>query len=666
MSNFFIEFDKESPQKKHEEVKISVKGTEENQFLYKFIEGSHGKWNILKDFSEDTEIIWIPEEDGVYTIMVQLSRDGGKSFEFVLKEDYIIGDMYKNIIKALIIDKKNLILGEKLNARIDAVLDEDVLYRYFIKQDSDIKILRDYGCRNDISWTPSAGGKYVLIAQCKKADSVREFDSQKEVEYEVKVTNKVQIRNFVCLNEELFSGSEITFEIQAVHEDSRMILYKFMKIDGDGNVKCLQDYSTKKILTYTEKGYGDFKILCFVKDMYSQNEFDDRALISYSVKKYREVKIESFTTDLSSPQLVKTNVNLKAVASGGKKLLYRYIIEGQSNEDSGYIYDDTYIWKGSEPGKYTLTLLVKDDSCTDSYEDTKKISFIIDKIKREPVKINGVDIDTQNKILRGKTAKIKVNAEGGFKLKYGFSIERDGKRVAKLDYAESNIIKFKSNTPGIYKVNVYVKDKYSDKDYDVHDEIYIKVLEYMPALIDYVLINNSNYYMVGNSVDINAILKNTKSALVRFVLKVDDRMIQDTKYKESKQFIFIPKSPGKYTIDVFAKNKNSSEKYDSKKTLSFFVHEFLPITDTKILCDKISPKVNETVTFKVKCSGGKENLYEFYLMENDEWKLMQKYSRKNFYSFMIFNEGKYRVLVLCKSQFSKYSYEDYDIIELDM
>ncbi|MCR3761599.1 triple tyrosine motif-containing protein [Clostridium felsineum] len=664
MSDFYIEFDKESPQKKDQKINICIKGNEKSKFVYKFIEGFHGKWSIIKDFSSDREVLWQPKEEGIYTIMIQIAKDNLGAFEFVLREDFVIGDVDKNLIKALIIDKKSLVIGEKINAKLDSVVSENVLYRYYIKNGLETNILRDYSCKSDISWTVTDSGKYTLVGECKRVNSLNEFDSKKEVEYEVKAIKKVQIRDFKCLNDELYCESEIVFEVDAVHEDNRMILYKFEKIDSNGNSECVQDYSTRKILSYVEKGYGDFKILCFVKDMYSQNKFDDRAVINYSVKKYKEVQIKSFTTDLSSPQLANTNIQLKALANGGRKLVYRYIIEGSKKEDSGYIYEDSYLWNEKIPGEYTITLMVRDESSKEKYEDTRTINFIIDKIKRPAVKMKNVIIDKDKDIIKGETIKIKIAAEGGLDLRYGFDVEKNGIKIQKITYGNLSTIRFKFNIPGVYKINAYVKDKYSEKEYDAHDEVYINVFDYMPAKIEYVLINNNNYYMVGNEIETNTILKNTRNMILRYILKMEGRTVQDTGYIASDKYSFVPKCAGKYEITVFAKNVKSDDVCDSKKIVSILVHDVLPITDTKISCDNKKAKINETVTFNVECNGGKDILYEFYLMENGEWKLMQKYSRKNFYSFMIFNEGIYKVLVLCKSQFSISSYEDYDIIKL--
>ena len=96
------------------------------------------------------------------------------------------------------------------------------------------------------------------------------------------------------------------------------------------------------------------------------------------------------------------------------------------------------------------------------------------------------------------------------------------------------------------------------------------------------------------------------------------------------------------------------------------MHTTLPVTDTKILCDMDKFIVNETITFGSKSKGGKDVVYEFYLMEKGDWSLVQKYSKRDDYSFMPFAKGIYRMLVLSKSFYKSISYEDYDIMEIEV
>ena len=142
-------------------------------------------------------------------------------------------------------------------------------------------------------------------------DSKNNYDDFYKVDFTVEPMEPLEITDFRCLSTELLAYKELLFQVDAQYEDNRMILYKFIKIDSNGKAELLQDYSTKRIVSYVEKKAGDYKILCLAKDMYSQRQYDDRALIAYSVKPYNEIKIISFTSDLISPQMVDSAIELR-------------------------------------------------------------------------------------------------------------------------------------------------------------------------------------------------------------------------------------------------------------------------------------------------------------------------------------------------------------------
>ena len=75
----------------------------------------------------------------------------------------------------------------------------------------------------------------------------------------------------------------------------------------------------------------------------------------------------------------------------------------------------------------------------------------------------------------------------------------------------------------------------------------------------------------------------------------------------------------------------------------------MPVNSTKLQLLSNDLEIGKEVTFKAISEGGKEVCYEFYIMINGEWVLAQGYSRKNYYTFIPFKSGKYRVLVLDKS-----------------
>ncbi|AWI07022.1 triple tyrosine motif-containing protein [Clostridium drakei] len=663
MNELEIKYNLESPQEKNSKILISINNVLEEKLMFKYMVGLNGIWSTLKDFSEATSVEWVPKEEGKYIIMVQARRgDSQKSFDYVSRENYIIGKVEEKLINNIGLDKYKLNLGEKVNLFVNTNK-LPLMFRYWLKIDDKWEIIKDYSPDNTLSWTVKFEGKGEMLVECKNIDSQNNYDDFQTVEFDVMDLKKVEIQDFNAVNLDLIEGNELTFKVETFHEEGRNILYKFIKINGNGETECIQDYSTKRIVSYVESKSGEYRLLCLVKDMYSSENFDDRAIINFFVKKYKDICIKSFTTDLNPPQLCETVINLKADVIGGKELLYKYIIEGSCNEDSGYIRTNSYDWKTKKPGNYKIYLWVKDKSSEEKYEACECIEFAVDEKSKEPVKINDVIMDKKHKVLINEPIKVKINASGGTDLEFGFIIRREKRVLETINYDKKNTITFIPKEEGNYQFEARVKDKYSDRKFDCHYVFNLEVFKFIPGEIEYVLFPLKDYYVVGDKVMLNVITQNTTSILVNYVLRINDHKVEETGYTEDKRYAFVPKCSGLYTVEMYAKNKESDRIFDCKKCISVKIHEALPVTNTKIICDRTKFLCNASATFTVKSEGGKDVLYEFFIMEKGDWTLVQNYSKKNYYTFIPFSKGHYKILVLAKSQYHKGSYEDYDMID---
>ncbi|WP_366559167.1 triple tyrosine motif-containing protein [Clostridium sp.] len=659
LEDLVILFDKDSPTNKEDEVLIeAVFGKEPLQ--YKFIIGNDGVWNTIQEFSESDTCIWNPSAEGKYIVMVQGKKEGSsRPFDYLAKEEFVIGEKeIEKLIKDVNMDKTHLTVGEKIT--IDVLGNEQgLLYRFWIKGNQDWEPIRDYTTSNRLVFTANKEGKQEILIECKEVNSSENFDEFTTIKFDVVLPTKIEITDFKCLTEELLINQELVFKVSSSLDDKRSLLYKFIKISKDGKITCIQDYSSRRIVSYQEKEAGEYKLLCLVRDILSNKEYDDRAIMLYSVKAYNPISIKSFTPDTNSPQMNGSTINFKAEVDGGREIVYRYIVEGEVAEDSGYIRRNEYTWETQKEGEYTITLYVKDISYDGDYEDKKVINYTVDKKADKPVKI--VDIITDNKktVLIGQPINMKVKAEGGISLKYSFVIYKDNKEKERIGFSDSNWINFTPDEKGEYEVEIRVKDKYSSKEYDSHTFIYVRAKEYLPGEIDYILLPNKSSYLVGDLIDIEAIVQNTRSVLIRYVTKINGHLVEDTGFIQNKKIQLKPKCSGKYTFEVYSKNVKCEEEFDSKKEVSIYVSEATPVTNTKILCDREEVVCNNEVTFKVTSVGGKDVCYEFYIMEKGNWIKTQSYSKKNYYTFIPFLKGEYRVMVLAKSFYKKVNYEDY-------
>ncbi|MCY6484398.1 triple tyrosine motif-containing protein [Clostridium aestuarii] len=667
MDEFVIGCNLESPQEKNAKIKINVLDKPHKSLLFKFMTGIDGAWKTLKDFSEEDSAFWEPEKDGKYLLMVQAKKeDSVKPFDYLAKREYIIGSTEENedeLITKIYLNKEKLYLGEKVELTVQPKK-SSILYRYMIKKDEKWILAKDYCRDNTFIWSANVIGLQEILVQCKSVDSNEIFQDAKKIEFEIVEAGKLEIKDFRCLNSELLTDEELVFEVDSDYDDNRVVLYKFIKINSSGQVQCIQDYSTKKMVSYIEKKSDKYRLLCLAKDMYSPEVYDDRAIIYYEVKPYTQIEIQSFTSDLSSPQIMGKGIMLKAIVSGGKELRYRFIIQGNKNEDSGYIKSNEFMWIPKESGEYKLSLLVRDVSSSDKYEVKSSIEYVIDNIPREPVKIDDVVLDNKKTVLINESINIKVIAEGGTKLLYSFIVRKDNIEMEKINYGEMNWANFTPEEGGRFEVEIRVKDRYSDKKFDAHAMIHIDAYDYIPAKIDYILMDPKEYYLLGEQVVFNVITQDTCDTLLKYKLEINGHKVEETDYVRNKRYILKPKCSGRYVVKVCAKNTESRKEFDSIKEATIVVREAPPITNTKLKCDRLEFVCNDPVTATAESTGGKDVIYEFYLMEKGEWILTQKYSKKNYYTFIPFVKGMYKILVLAKSSYKKCSYEDYSTIEI--
>lgn len=666
MKKLLLDFNYSSPQNLGKSIEIRAFCENDIELQYKFLVIFNGMWTTLQDFSANNICIWNPREEGSYMIMVQAKeKDNLKSYDYLGKSEFVIGREEVNLIKEVTIDRDEIKVGDKVRLKVFGCKDE-LLYRYWISEDGEWKLLKDYSVEDEIAITASIEGRNSILIESKTPNSENKFDDFKTIDFNISKLEKLEIIDFKCLSKDVLVDEELIFQVDARYDDNRTVLYKFLRIDENGKTYCIQDYSSKRMVSLIEKEAGNYKLLCLAKDMYSLKEYDDRALIVYEVIPYHPIEIKNFTSDLSSPQRENSKILFKAIADGGKQRLYRFIIDGNYGEDTGYIRTSSFLWEPKSEGNYKVTLYVKDETFEGEYEDKKVIEYIIEKRSSNIVKITDVIIDKEKNYLVNETINIKVITEGGSELKYSFIVYKDKKEVSKINYGNINWVNFTPETSGQYEIEIRVKDKYSEKDYDCHQFIFFNVKEYIEGTIDYILMPSKECYLIDDEIKIEAIVQNTRETLIRYVLQIDGHTVEETEFIKSNIFTFKPKRAGKYVIELYAKNIKCQKEFDSKREVKIFVHEAPPITNTKIIADKEICKIPEGITFTVENNGGKDVCYEFYLMERGNWNLVQKYSRKNYYTFMPFSPGTYRLLVLVKSYYKKLAYEDYDNFEFEV
>lgn len=672
MNELEVNFSLASPQDKNIPIDIIVSSLED-EMVYRFCVGINGVWFTIQDFSEKKQACWTPEEYGNYIVMVQAKKiSSKKAFDYITRVNYTIGKDFEDerIIESIKLDKECYTVGDKLCLVVNSTYSPS-LYKFWINGEYGWELLKDYTSDEKLVLTLNEVGEKEILVQCKRYNSENNFDDFSTVRFYVYESAKIEITSLKSLNNGLIAGEELIFQCEINNEELKTVLYKFLVIDDSGNVNIIQDYSTKSMVSFIENNSGSFKLLVLVKDMYSINNYDDRAIILYEVKPYNEIQILDFSADLSSPHYTGHPVMFNVQVEGGKNLMFKYVINGPSTdeelflEESGYIRENFYQWTPKIQGHYKASVYIKDESNTHGYDVFKELEFEVLQYDSQVVKILDVQIDSYEKHIKDKSIGIVVKAEGGLRLQYSFIITKENKEIGFIDYGDKNFLTFIPQESGYYELEIKVKDMFSVQQYDASTILHFKVWDYYPAKIDYILYKNKECYMVGEPLIFNIVAQNTKNILVKYIFSVDEHIIDETEFENNITFEYVPTVKGKYKLIAIAKNKDSKLEYDSKKEVKIYVQDSLPVSNTQIICEASEEDllVNNSIFFVVNAEGGRDIGYEFYLMEQGQWRRVQVYSRKNTYSFIPFKVGDYKLLVLTKSEYKICSYEDYCIYE---
>ncbi|MGL4654510.1 MAG: triple tyrosine motif-containing protein [Sarcina sp.] len=647
---------------------IKIDKNIDDDLLYKILIGREGVWEALDDeFSRKDEFQWTPLKKGNYHILAQAKKVGSaKSFDYKVTRSVSVGVNEESLIQDIFINKEVYDIGDKVEIMVESNI-KPVMYRYFISSKEGWRLMRDYTPDNTLNFTANEAGSFDVLVECKIPDSDNNFDDYNTINFVVNNIENVEIVDFKCLASELLVGEELIFKVMANFEDDRTGLYKFVKVKPDGTAICVQDYSSRNMVAFTEDKSGSYKLMCYIRDMYSAKDFDDRALMNYKIKPYKDLKIKSITTDLTSPETVGENINIRAIVSGGKNVKFRFIVDGPYTEDSGYTRSSSFMWNTKKPGNYVIKLFARDESYVPvgdkDYEVTASINFTVEEDLYKPVRITKINANNGDIHIVDKPVKISVATDGGSSIKYAFDILKMGEVVKTKPYGDENFIEFTPDEAGLYDIDVKVKDKYSEKPFDNHNLIHVDVKAYRKAKIDHVLVPAKDYFLVGDNIDIEAIVQNTRETLMRYVTTINGQIVEETEFGQVEKLAVFPKCPGKYVVEIYVKNKKCKIGFDNKREIKFFVNEAPPVTNTMVMTDKTVYKLNEEINFVASSNGGKGVCYEFYVMTSDSWNLVQKYSRKKYYAFRPFLEGNYKVLVLAKSHYRKCAYEDYGVLE---
>ncbi|CAM2742954.1 triple tyrosine motif-containing protein [Hathewaya histolytica] len=337
-------------------------------------------------------------------------------------------------------------------------------------------------------------------------------------------------------------------------------------------------------------------------------------------------------------------------SSEKEDLLYKFLVghNGMWKIIKDFTEEKFTLWDEKEEGNYIIMIQAKRRESSKPFDYVARMEYII--------KHQEIDED-DNKGLN-KTLEYFNNF-----------IDNKKNKEVKLNNIESNDIKEEElNLEGDENVqSLVIEESGNEIESLANMEVAADTnfSEGNTELIKHVLVYPKDKHFMDEEIVFNILTENIENVLVKYKIYIDENLVEEIEYCQDKNFSFFPRCIGTYRFEFYAKHMNSNKKFDEVREHVIDVQYSRPIESVEIKCDKNYIRCNEDATFTATSVGGKNVLYEFYILMENRWELAQRYSKKSYYTMMPFKKGEYIILVLAKSFHKNVEYENYGLYKFN-
>lgn len=588
-----INFDKKSPCIINNKVNISTDlsneiGNEEYEYYYIL----NGAEKIIRKYSVDKDVNWIPSNIGEYIVGVRVKDSLGNIISKTVNYN-VINDI--NVEKFDINTDKYLKKNSDLTCNIVANGGYgDLSYKFeIISNDKIIKTIKD---SKDISWTPSEVGTYTLRVTIKD-----QANNVKTIEKNIYVYDSLIIDNLSFSNTFGIIGKTTELSMN-INGGAGELKYQYTVIK-DGKKEVIQSYSAQNKIKWIPKEAGKYTVIGEVRDQLNNSDY--KIIDDFEVKdwEYEDVKINNFSSSIKSPQKINTIINLTGEATGNGELSYKfeYELNGEMVTIQDYSTINTCSWVPYKDGDYTLVLTVKDKY---GNETSSSIDYQINKNNITTIYYKGYS----NPYIHYKVGDGSWTTVPGVSMISTNDIDMYEYK-ATIDLDESKILTACFNDgKGCWDNNNNNKNyTFESGIFGVYNNI-IKPLN-IELSIDSINMDKQSPITKGTNVMLSTKAKNIVGKIT-YIYTVEQNENSKVIYVgDSDSIDWTPSSSGQYIIKVFAIDDSGST---ASKSIVYDVMDELSIINFSV--DNSEIKQGGTVKLSATTNGGiGEIKYKFYL-----------------------------------------------------
>ena len=448
--------DRQSPQEKYSapiEIRAITSGdTEGLQYKFVWQKENWKKWGVIQEFSERTVVKWDPEEEGMYTILVDVKDRDGKVITKSIA--YEITKLNWNFERITISPEEIQKKGQPIE--IEASVSGNVKkmqYKFVWMKDNwkEWGVIRNFEESNHVTWTaPKKSGNYQIIVDVKDRDG--KVVSKKE---EYLVATQIWKPGEIIINGgvtgKLYERTPISVTATGETEN---LQYKFVWMkDNWKEWGVIKEFDSRNSTTeWIPKEAGDYVIYVDIRDVDGRKE----TITQHYSPKETDWKLEELNIHGERDRFVGDKLKISAVTSGNVEgLQYKFVCR------RGNDWKDWEVIQGFST-KNSVEIPLNKDKDYHIYVDIKNEEGVTCKTEVTTVRVHkylsaGVSMPIAQK---GKSVKIYPNISGSqgiYQVKYVWMKNNWKEWGVIKDFSEEKTISWSSNQFGDYTIYIDVK-----------------------------------------------------------------------------------------------------------------------------------------------------------------------------------------------------------------
>ncbi|MGR3766072.1 SpoIID/LytB domain-containing protein [Rossellomorea sp. NS-SX7] len=608
-----------------------------------------------------------------------MAANFGKTYDEIVKHYYVGTEIMKTQYIPAKVSNAEIFVdktspqekGASIKVSGSATGGHEKLYKFWVKEGSEWKVLRNYSTQDYVNWAPKEAGEYTLNVHVKDRYSVNAYDSYKTLNYVISDSEKVVIDQFNLSPETTTStGNQVTMSAQA--SGGNDLQYKFWVYNKDkGTWLMVQDYSANNQIQWKAQEAGNYQLVVHVKSANSTKSYDAYQAKDYKVTPPEKVEISSFNLTPATGTTTGNTVTMQASATGADNLQYKFWVY---NKDKGtwlkvqdYSSNSQVQWQASEAGNYQLVVHVKSANSTKSYDAYQAKDYKVSQ--PEKVEISSFNLTPATGTTTGNTVTMQASATGADNLQYKFWVynKDKGTWLKVQDYASNSQVQWQASEAGNYQLVVHVKSANSTKSYDAYQAKDYKVSQPEKVEISSFNLTPATGTTTGNTVTMQASATGADNLQYKFWVYNKDKgtwlKVQD--YASNSQVQWKASEAGNYQLVVHVKSANSTKSYDAYQAKDYKVTQSEKVEISSFnLTPAAGTTTGNTVTMQASATGA-DLQYKFWVYNKDKgtWLKVQDYASNNQVQWKASEAGNYQLIVHVKRANSTKSYDVYEAKE---